>query len=71
LASRFFYNWSELTCAPVEWFWFGIVTQRTRVYQTERDIQRGLLVGFSYKRLEVVGHVFNPDDTKPVVVLTF
>ncbi len=70
LANSFFYNWSELTYAPVEWFWFGVVTQRTRVYQTERDIQRGLLVGFSYKRLEVVGHVFNPDDSKPIVVLS-
>jgi hypothetical protein len=46
------------------------VTQRTRAYQSDRDLQRGLLVGFSYKRLEVVGHVFNPDDTKPVVVLS-
>jgi hypothetical protein len=25
----------------------GLVTQRTRVYETERDIQRGLLVGIS------------------------
>jgi hypothetical protein len=69
-ANSFFYNWSELTYAPAEWFWFGVVTQRTRVYQTERDIQRGLLVGFSYKRLEVVGHVFNPDDSKPIVVFS-
>jgi hypothetical protein len=69
LASSFFYNWSELTYAPVEWFWFGVVTQRTRAYQSERDLQRGLLVGFSYKRLEIVGHVFNPDDSKPIVVL--
>jgi hypothetical protein len=69
LANSFFYNWSELTYAPVEWFWFGVVTQRTRAYQSERDLQRGLLVGFSYKRLEIVGHVFNPDDSKPIVVL--
>jgi hypothetical protein len=70
LASSFFYNWSELTYAPVESFWFGVVTQRTRAYQSDREIQRGLLVGFSYKRLEVVGHVFNPDDSKPIVVLS-
>ena len=46
-ADSFFYNWSELTFAPVESFRFGLVTQRTRVYQTDRDIQRGLLAGFS------------------------
>ena len=45
-SDSFFYNWSELTLAPVDWFRFGLVTQRTRVYQTDRDIQRGLLVGF-------------------------
>ncbi len=68
-ADNFFYNWSELTYAPVEWFWFGVVTQRTRVYRSDREIQRGLLVGFSYRRLEVVGHLFNPDDSKPILVL--
>ena len=46
-----------------------LVTQRTRVYQTERDIQRGLLVGFSYRKISVTTYVFNPDDAKPTVVL--
>jgi hypothetical protein len=68
-ANNFFYNWSELTYAPTEWFRFGIVGQRTRVYQTERDIQRGLLVAFTHKRLDVAGYVFNPDDSKPIVVV--
>lgn len=68
-SGSFFYNWSELTLAPVEWFRFGLVTQRTRVYQTDRDIQRGLLVGFSFKKLDLTTYVFNPDDSKPTVVV--
>jgi hypothetical protein len=68
-ADSFFYNWSELALAPVESFWFGLVTQRTRVYQTDREIQRGLLAGFSFKQLEVSGYVFNPDDDKPRFIL--
>jgi hypothetical protein len=68
-ADSFFYNWSELTFAPVESFRFGLVTQRTRVYQTERDIQRGLLAGFSFNRLDLTGYVFNPDGAKPTVVV--
>lgn len=64
----FFYNWSELTLAPVDWFRFGLVTQRTRVYETDREIQRGLLVGFSSKQVDVTGYVFNPDESKPTVV---
>ena len=57
----FFYNWSELTLAPVDWFRFGMVTQRTHVYESDREIQRGVLVGVSFKHANVTGYVFNPD----------
>jgi hypothetical protein len=70
----FFYNWSELTLAPADWFRFGLVTQRTRVYQSDREIQRGVLAGVSFKHANVTGYVFNPDkDTRFVfaVELTF
>ncbi len=69
-SDSFFYNWSELSWAPVEWFRFGLVTERTRLYQTERDIQRGLLFGGSYKRLNFTAYVFNPDDAQPRWVLS-
>ena len=68
-SGNFFYNWSELTLAPVDWFRFGLVTQRTRAYETDRDIQRGLLAGFSYKKVDLTGYVFNPDESKPTVVV--
>jgi hypothetical protein len=68
LSESLFYNWSELTFSPVEWFRFGMVTQRTRVYQTERDIQRGVLVGFSRNRLELTTYMINPGD-KPTWVV--
>jgi hypothetical protein len=68
-SGSFFYNWSELTYAPTEWFRFGVVTQRTHAYQAKRDMQRGLLVAFTYKRLDLAGYLFNPDDSKPIVVV--
>jgi hypothetical protein len=68
-SDSFFYNWSELTLAPVEWFRGGLVTQRTRVYQADRDIQRGILLGMTYEKLDVTTYVFNPDDSKPTVVV--
>jgi len=68
-SDSFFYNWSELSLAPVEWFRFGLVTQRTRVYETDRDIQRGLLAGFSYKMVDLTTYVFNLDDSKPTWVV--
>jgi hypothetical protein len=70
----FFYNWSELTLAPAAWFRFGMVTQRTRVYQSDREIQRGVIAGVSFNHVNVSGYVFNPDeDTRFVlaVELTF
>jgi hypothetical protein len=51
----------------VEWWRIGLVTQRTRVYQTEHDVQRGLVVGFSRKSVDAAIYVFNPDDSRPVV----
>ena len=67
-SDSFFYNWSELTLAPVDWFRFGMVTQRTRVYETDRDVQRGLLVRFSFKKVDLSAYVFNPDEDKPTFV---
>ncbi len=64
----FFYNWSELSLSPVDWFRFGLVGQRTRAYKTDVDIQRGLLVGFSYKKIDFTTYVFNLDQSKPTWV---
>jgi hypothetical protein len=67
-SDSFFYNWSELTLAPAEWCRFGMVTQRTRLYKTDRDIQRGVLAGFSFKGVSLTGYVLNPDEDTPTVV---
>jgi hypothetical protein len=64
-SDNFFYNWSELALAPAEWFRFGLVTQRTRVYQEDREIQRGLMAGFSVWRMNFTSYVFNSDEDKP------
>jgi hypothetical protein len=70
-ADNFFYNWSELTLTPVDWLTVGLVTQRTRAYQSDREIQRGLIVRATYRKLDVSTYVLNPDDSKPIVVLAF
>ena len=64
----FFYNWSELSVAPVDWFRFGLVGQRTHAYQSGVDIQRGILVGFSHKDVNFTTYVFNLDHGKPTWV---
>ena len=66
----FFYNWSELSISPVEWFRFGLVGQRTRAYQSDVDIQRGVLAGFSCRKVDVTAYVFNLDRGKPTYVFS-
>ena len=68
-SGNFFYNWSELTLAPCEYFRFGLVTQRTRAYAAERELQRGLLAGFSYDVASLTVYVLNPDDSEPILIL--
>jgi len=62
--------WSELSYAPVDWFRFGLVGQRTRAYQSDVDIQRGLLVGVTYKDVDFTTYVFNLDHGKPTWVFS-
>jgi len=57
----FLYTWIEATVAPVDWLRVGLVTQRTRTYETRLDIQRGLLIELSRGSLSFGFHWFNPD----------
>jgi hypothetical protein len=66
---NFFYNWSELTISPFDWFRFGLVTQRTRAYQTDREMQRGLLFGVTCHHVDLATYLFNLDETHPTIVL--
>jgi hypothetical protein len=68
-SDSFLYNWSELTVSPIDWLRFGLVVQRTRAYRSDRDIQRGVLVGVSRGRVELTGDVFNVDESSPTVVV--
>lgn len=56
---NYFYNWSDLTYSPLEWLWFGISGQRTRVYQSDLEVQRGLLIGGGLKNWELSTYFYN------------
>jgi len=66
----FFYAWSELTYSPVDWFWFGVVGQRTHLFQTDVDIQRGILLGLNRSSFSISGYFFNPGEDDSFVVLS-
>jgi len=68
--NNFYYMWSDITYSPNDWLWFGISGQRTRLYQTDLDIQRGLLIGGGYKSFELTGYVYNLGFDDPFVLIT-
>lgn len=68
--NNFYYMWSDITYSPKDWLWFGISGQRTRLYQTDLDIQRGLLIGGAYKSFELTGYLYNLGFDNPFVLIT-
>jgi len=68
-SEHFFYTWTELTYSPWEWLRAGVVIQRTRAYKSDLDVQRGFLVGVTYKRADFAAYVFNLGWTDPTIVL--
>ena len=67
-AGNFFYTWTQLTFSPVPWFAAGYVVQRTRAFHTSLEIQRGLLVQFTRKKVTFSTQAFNIGETDPVLV---
>ena len=67
--SNFFYTWNQLTYSPLHWLQVGLVSQRTRVYQTGLDVQRGILAGVTYKKMTFTTNVFNFGWATPTEVL--
>lgn len=65
---NFFYSWTELSYAPLNWVRCGLVAQRTKAYETDLDIQRGFLVGISHKKLDFDTYILNAGWTTPTLI---
>jgi hypothetical protein len=70
--NNFFYNWTDFTYSPLDWLWFGISGQLTKLYETELETDRGLLLGAAYKNFEFTGYYYNAftDDAFFMLALT-
>ncbi|MBL7857571.1 MAG: hypothetical protein JNM57_07770 [Cyclobacteriaceae bacterium] len=67
--NNFYYNWADFTYSPKDWLWLGISAQRTRLYQTDLDIQRGLLIGGGFKNWELTGYLYNLGFDNPFILM--
>jgi hypothetical protein len=68
--NNFYYNWADLTYSPNDWLWFGISGQRTRLYQTDLEIQRGIILGGGSEHWELTGYLYNIFFDDPFVLIT-
>lgn len=68
-SDNFLYTWLELTYAPWDWLRAGLVAQRTRLQGSSLDVERGLLVGVTWKKMEFTTCVFFPGSEQPTVAL--
>jgi hypothetical protein len=66
--NNFYYNWADLTYSPTDWLWLGISGQRTRLFQTDLEIQRGLLAGVGLKSFELNTYVYNIGDDPFMII---
>ncbi|MGB2629218.1 MAG: hypothetical protein WAK20_20710 [Candidatus Acidiferrum sp.] len=69
-AGNFFYTWTQLTYSPVKWFTVGYVAQRTRAYTTPLEVQRGPLIGFTFRKFTFTTQAFNIGEADPTTVLS-
>jgi hypothetical protein len=68
-SASFYYSWPQLTYSPKPWLHLGLVGDHTKTYNTEFEVEPGLLVGFSHKKWEFTAYEFNAGWTEPTVVL--
>jgi hypothetical protein len=56
--NNYFYNWADLGYAPVEWLSFGISGQRTKLVDTDAEIEHGFFAGGKINFLEITGYMY-------------
>jgi len=57
--NNFFYTWTDITYSLTDWLWAGASVQRTRLYKTHLDAQRGILVRGKLKNFEISTYLYN------------
>jgi hypothetical protein len=68
--NNFFYNWSELGITPVDKLRTGISVNRTRLFQTDLEFQKGIFAQYSFWKLTAGAFYFNPFSTDYYLMAT-
>ena len=66
----FFYTWTELAITPLRNFRTGISGNRTRLFHSPLEIQKGIFAEYSFWKLTAGVHYFNPFSDDDFVIAT-
>lgn len=69
-ADDFFYSWSTLTYGVTEWLDAGLVAERTKLVDTDFELQHGLALEFAFSRLELALYSYNLGTNDAYTVLS-
>jgi hypothetical protein len=58
--NNYFYTWSELGITPFDNFRTGFSANRTRLFHSSLDFQRGIFAQYTFRKLTPAIHYFNP-----------
>ena len=67
----FFYSWSTLTCGLTDWLDAGVVTERSKLVDTDWSLQRGLALEVHYASVGFAIYAYNigSDDSYTTISL--
>jgi hypothetical protein len=68
--NNFYYNWSDLSYSIKDWLWAGASVQRSRAYQSDLDVQYGLLIGAGHKQWELNSYLYNLGTPDTFIMVT-
>ena len=68
--NNFLYTWTELAITPFRNFRTGISANRTRLYQSDLEVEKGVFIQYSFWKLTAGVHYFNPFSDHDFVIAT-
>ena len=67
---NYFYAWSELNYFPLDWLSLGIIGSRTRLFQSDLELQYGFSLGYYRGSFSLLGSLMNFGHGDPYVYLS-
>jgi len=68
--NNFLYTWTELAITPFRNLRTGISANRTRLFQSDLDVQKGIFIQYSFWKLTAGVHYFNPFSNDDFAIAT-